>query len=1018
MPDRTAFLDVVARCATLAERLAGTDFEPLAEQDPEELAAREQRWREAAAEGDEERFAELLAAQGLNARAVRDSLREVRVRDPQRLPPWAEAFFQLLDEADFETRRQPRTAGGSADRYSFGGVFLPFAGVAERTLDRNLRNHPVPFGAKARQQVVDHLVARWLMASQAAFTLECRLLQEDADRPEGDPWELPLDSAAAWADLLENHPLLLRLIGTAYRQWNAAVAELLARLEADREELAPLAGGRVPRQVAGCELGAGDSHRGGHAVAILTLDDGGKVVYKPRDVRPEAVFNAYVRRTNHLAGDLPLRAYGVLVRDGYGWVEFVPTSPTREVGSAPELYQRVGRLLRLLQLLGGHDFHWQNAVFSEEQLVILDLEGLLAVPPAHQSAGPGAAAMRHLQDSPLAPWILPPLWSFGPYGTRPLDTSVLTAGGTAPAAARRLGAQVDDGGLPALVANPLQQRVNAHQPVVEGRTRSPYEHAEDVLQGYRDMNRLIRDHGPELRAAEDLADLTVRFVPRNTAFYAGFLQMSLSPAYLESGVDRDLCLHRLFRACHDPLDRSARVVRAEVEALRDLDIPYFRHPASRDGLMLEDGTEIDGYLEAVPLRLLDARWPGFDAEELEEQSDLIRSSMEASTDAPANRCRDRSGPLASPEAGGWIESAVALGDLILAQAREEKDGALSFLALHYMALHDASEVAVLRPDLLSGVGGLAVVLADLFTATGETRFRDASARLAGTVHKALAAITDDLAESCRRAEARGEPLLCGGMIGLGSLLYSLRRCRAVLAEGALPEPAVTAEDVAALAGLVPEDLVGGLAGLLLALLAEPRGTESLAAARQCGEALVEMRRRGERRSASLYPPGAALLRSLPDADTGVAFALLRLGMVTGAAPAGVSPADFTGAAPTPGNLLVRLRAREQSGDPHVEALVLRHLAALDRASSGRDLLDGLELALEGAQAPGGSPFRPHALAIASELRSRHRETGSWFPDRLAADRHCLSAITGLGALACAFLRLGSAGRTRSLKLLD
>ena len=214
-------------------------------------------------------------------------------------------------------------------------------------------------------------------------------------------------------------------------------------------------------QPTACRLGAGDSHRGGRTVAILTFEDGGRVVYKPRDVRPEAVYNEFLRRTNRWAGDLPLRVYEVLVRDGYGWIEFVHASPSREVGSAPAFYRRMGRLLRLLQLLGGYDLHWQNAVLSEEQLVVLDLEGLLAVQPAHQNAGPGAVALRRLRESALATWILPPVWSLGPYGSRPLDSSLLTAGGTGQTANHLLDARVDDRGLPVLVAGRREHRIGS-----------------------------------------------------------------------------------------------------------------------------------------------------------------------------------------------------------------------------------------------------------------------------------------------------------------------------------------------------------------------------------------------------------------------------------------------------------------------------------------------------------------------------------------------------------------------------
>ena len=60
--------------------------------------------------------------------------------------------------------------------------------------------------------------------------------------------------------------------------------------------------------------------------------------------------------------------------------------------------------------------------------------------------------------------------------------------------------------------------------------------------------------------------------------------------------------------------------------------------------------------------------------------------------------------------------------------------------------------------------------------------RDLAARLAGTVHAALVKTMENLEATCRDARARGETLLCGGLTGLGSLLYTLRRCRSALAE--------------------------------------------------------------------------------------------------------------------------------------------------------------------------------------------------------------------------------------------
>jgi len=60
----------------------------------------------------------------------------------------------------------------------------------------------------------------------------------------------------------------------------------------------------------------------------------------------------------------------------------------------------------------------------------------------------------------------------------------------------------------------------------------------------------------------------------------------------------------------------------------------------------------------------------------------------------------------------------------------------------------------------------------------------------------------------------------------------------------------------------------------------------------------------------------------------------------------------------------------------------------------------------------------HAQAAATVLVNRHQATGHWFPDEHAADRHNLSLLTGLAAVAHAFLRCADPATIASVRALE
>src|SRR3989442_125664 len=82
--------------------------------------------------------------------------------------------------------------------------------------------------------------------------------------------------------------------------------------------LAGVAGGDLGRLTA-VETGAGDSHRGGQAVAVVRCEHG-TVVYKPRPMQVDAQLARLLAAVT--AEDAPehrIMVPPVVARDGYGW---------------------------------------------------------------------------------------------------------------------------------------------------------------------------------------------------------------------------------------------------------------------------------------------------------------------------------------------------------------------------------------------------------------------------------------------------------------------------------------------------------------------------------------------------------------------------------------------------------------------------------------------------------------------------------------------------------------------------
>jgi type 2 lantibiotic biosynthesis protein LanM len=609
-------------------------------------------------------------------------------------------------------------------------------------------------------------------------------------------------------DLWAEYPVLGRCLAEMAARWNEAMIEATGRLYEDLPEIIRLFfDGEDPGPVTAVETGAGDMHRGGRGVMIFTFERDLKIVYKPRRLAAEALFQDLL---GWLAarGAEPLRTMRLFDRGDYGWVEFIRHEPCESRAEAARFFARQGAYLCIFHALEATDFHYENLIACGEHPVPVDLETLFQPRIELPIDRAEDAAVRGMAASVLRVGLLP--------NRRYTTEDEPDIGGLMPVedalTPQRLpafaGAGTDELHL-ARRRLPLAKGKNL--PRLGGALASVLDHEEDLVRGFDAMYRFFEAHREALWAEDGplrrFAGAPIRVVLRPTRVYATLLRESFHPDLLRDALDRD----RLFDQLWDGTDEQPwlrRAIPSELADLRAGDVPLFTGtPASRD-LRGGRGELIEGALARPGIERSRERIFAFDDEDRRRQIRLIQSSlatvaMDGQHGAHARDYRFRigAGPASRDE---LLSAARAAGDR-LADRAIEHGGEVTWIG---MALNQYKwMLAPIKNELYSGLSGVALFLAYLARVTGEARYRD----LAEGAHRAM---TRAVAGPAPRIAGPG---LFSGWAGIVYLKTHLARLwdRPAL----LDEAEALAETIPALVAIDTQyDLINGTAGAVLGLV--------------------------------------------------------------------------------------------------------------------------------------------------------------------------------------------------------
>lgn len=949
-------LDALASATTPEERLVGDWTKFTSRPDQGSTPDLFGLWLRRVANNETERAAKILNSRGLSLTSFREgfqSVTRIRTAEP---PNWALDAVAMLH---LVARPTDQDSGPSLGEL-FGEhvpswlnpeqswpLYPGFYGWMKSALaDINswIGRSSLAFDKNACQPLVFDLISRLLSVCGRY------LVVKNAD--SADLFlQNPLDT---WLWIWKEKPVMARLMAVAWRQWKVSTEELINRLSQD---FAIHIG--IDTVVKSVTPSQGDHHGGGRAVAVVILKNNRSFYYKPRKDGLKSVLKELLEATGLEYAPSAIRLPEMIECDTHQWSSEVECCDASDI---PLYFWRAGVLLRLMQATGATDLHHENFVPTGDQAVLVDLETVISPNIGFKSYPQPSQAQTKtwLFDTPgPTSFLSSPV--VGQPGRCCPDLGAL-AGPTTMPTPYKVPTLTKAYDAPRIVSARQQLSNGTALPRRSGCPVSLFGYEKDLIAGFEFAHNAIVN-APEAPERLPMATAMVRYVARPTSLYARLLQESLDPSVLHDGLARELVLEGLWRSFGSC---PPQLIKAEQEALRELDVPLFSIPCQGTNLHTDRGQVLADVMEASPYAELKRRWTAV-AMRSDHRAD-VEAALFAMSPQVITSQRD---PTQRGVSHSSIETVamqlISAGEVLIDRTIGSPDGDLGWVGLDYDPARYLWRHRRLQPGLL-GDAGIALVLLVATTVCHDTPKEWASIARQVLISAATRSMTIQ----------RGTDSLCAA-------------------------PGVLA--CIALAAQITNDLTLELKTQELVPVAIRQAFEAASTGYSIGPSAV----------------AAIACSHVPSGLVGIKdYIASMISVQSRAEPADEPPHNWSLALPTRRlggdyaltilghNIELPCQARG-AGDAALWAHIKDIAEDYWRIHWTPDapvpaLLDCAEVARSAERACMQGPWKERMLAAGVALVERKQATGRWFSDLVAPDTHFLSAIHGIGAI----VLLGSA----------
>ena len=662
------------------------------------------------------------------------------------------------------------------------------------------------------------------------------------------------------------YKVLKRYITQTSTLWIEMVEEFASHLSKDKDELEALFGslGALTK----IQGSLSDPHCGGRSVLKVCFEKQ-TLYYKPKPMKIAKCFHDFIDELNSLGHELDLKTYQVLDKGTYGWVEeieFLPCSNKQEV---IDHYTRAGSLLCIMYVLRGNDFHFENVICSGPYPMLVDLETFFLplvrgtnIDELHES----------IRFSVLSTSYLPSFRSFG------IQEKYHNSGGLMSEEeeiSTSKGLTYENKGSDEMRTCYKHVKIPKSSCAVylNGALQPVHDYIDEVVSGFKATYTFFLKNKERLSSLEAFANAPVRYVAKDTRLYAKLLQRLSDPTTLreERVVTEEIAVLEevLLREGNEHLKP---LFTAEVAALQNRDIPYFESRPNSCALYIGEHIILEDAFHTSAMELVQERIESMGDDDLALQLIFIKKSIYATkpTGQSAKRITANEAPY-DPKL--LMDHALSIGEKILDDSFIAPNGSLSWLSLDLNPIIDQMAFDDVGADMYNGASGIALFFAALFKSTKDPKWKKAA-------HQAMHMHRKVLHE--KRAKRLPGALGIGGYSGVGSIIYALTTI------GQLLEEPKWIDDAYLLATHIKQthidadtiyDVIGGSAGLILALLAlnaQRPDAHLINLAKQCGNHLEKTARDTGEKSIGWSSNGNRPLLGFSHGVAGIGYALLKL----------------------------------------------------------------------------------------------------------------------------------------------
>lgn len=511
----------------------------------------------------------------------------------------------------------------------------------------------------------------------------------------------------------EEYPVAARVatVRTLYLIENYSA--ILKHLDEDHKEIEKFLE-KENLELTDISLSTGDSHAQGNSVSILKFEDK-KLVYKPKDLRINQAFEAFIDWYSKSSNLLEIRIPRGIYRETYAYNEFIEKKFCKSDEEVERFYTRYGYLVAICYLLNINDLHLENIIAHGEHPIIIDMETLFQIPAPIGEKSVSYKVAKYLElDSVACSLLLPKQLHMGMQEA--INLSALNGTGV------ELSQEVL---APQNINTPDFHYGNIKGHFAGGDNIPQFNENEDVdisrynlviIDAFEKFMNYVKDHKNEaLAALEAFKGKKIRSLLKSTERYASMIRYADHPNYNSDMKYRERLMMNIWAYPY----KDKRIINSEVDDLIFNDIPiFFTYTDSKD-VIDSHGNSYPKYHEISGYEVAREKIEQVSEETINFQKTIMILSL-GIADPYLNEKNRRSKLVKDVKKVDHIYQAVQLADKVMETAYQD-DKECTFINFDC----DSSEHWGFVPadvGVYSGLSGIAIVYMELYRKTHEKRF--------------------------------------------------------------------------------------------------------------------------------------------------------------------------------------------------------------------------------------------------------------------------------------------------------